>query len=74
MARQTSIFISHAWGGLSDEILAQLFKRLEAEDIRFVLDKRDLSYRQSIRDFMIQLGEADMVIIILSNKYLKSEY
>ncbi len=74
MARQTSIFISHAWGGLSDEILAQLVKRLEAEDIRFVLDKRDLSYRQSIRDFMIQLGEADMVIIILSNKYLKSEY
>ena len=74
MAPQTSIFISHAWGGLSDEILAQLVKRLEAEDIRFVLDKRDLSYRQSIRDFMIQLGEADMVIIILSNKYLKSEY
>ena len=74
MARQTSIFISHAWGGLSDEILAQLVRRLEAEDIRFVLDKRDLSYRQSIRDFMIQLGEADMVIIILSNKYLKSEY
>jgi hypothetical protein len=74
MAPQTSIFISHAWGGLSDEILAQLVKRLEAEDIRFVLDKRDLSYRQSIRDFMMQLGEADMVIIILSNKYLKSEY
>ncbi len=74
MASQTSIFISHAWGDLSDEILAQLVKRLEAEDIRFVVDKRDLSYRQNIRDFMIQMGEADMVIIILSNKYLKSEY
>jgi len=74
MKRHTSIFISHAWGGISDEILAQLVKRLEAEDITFILDKKDLSYRQSIRDFMIQLGEADMVIIILSNKYLKSEY
>ncbi len=74
MNRQTSIFISHAWGGVSDEVLAQLVKRLESENIRFILDKRDLSYRQSIRDFMVQLGEADMVIIILSNKYLKSEY
>ncbi|MBK9106432.1 MAG: toll/interleukin-1 receptor domain-containing protein [Saprospiraceae bacterium] len=74
MKTQTSIFISHAWGGASDEILSQLTKRLEAEDITFILDKRDLGYRQSIRDFMVQLGEADMVIIILSNKYLKSEY
>ena len=74
MKRPSSIFISHAWGGISDEILAQLVKRLEAEDITFILDKRDLSYRQSIHDFMVQLGEADMVIIILSNKYLKSEY
>ncbi len=74
MKAQKSIYISHAWGGTSDEILAQLVQRLEAEKIGFILDKRDLAYRQSIHDFMVRLGKADMVIIILSNKYLKSEY
>ncbi len=74
MTSQKAIFISHAWGGVSDDILAHLVKRLKEENIAFILDKRDLSYRQSISEFMIQLGKADMVIIILSNKYLKSEY
>ncbi len=74
MKAQKSIFISHAWGGISDEILAELTKTLEKEDIQFILDKRDLAYRQSINNFMLELGKADMVIIILSNKYLKSEY
>ncbi len=74
MKAQKSIFISHAWGGISDEILAELTKTLEKEDIQFILDKRDLAYRQSINNFMVELGKADMVIIILSNKYLKSEY
>ena len=67
MKRPSSIFISHAWGGISDEILAQLVKRLEAEDITFILDKRDLSYRQSIHDFMVQLGEADAGIVYVSD-------
>jgi len=74
MATQKSIYISHAWGGISDEILAQLVPKLEAENIAFILDKRDLAYKGSIHDFMVKLGKADMVIIILSNKYLKSEY
>jgi hypothetical protein len=74
MKGQKTIYFSHAWGGVSDEILAQLVRRLEEEKIAFILDKRDLGYRQSIHDFMVKLGKADMVIIILSNKYLKSEY
>ncbi|MEP6646416.1 MAG: TIR domain-containing protein [Saprospiraceae bacterium] len=74
MSSQKAIFISHAWGGISDEILAELTRVLKQEDISFILDKRDLGYRQSINDFMLELGKADMVIIILSNKYLKSEY
>lgn len=74
MKSNKAIFISHAWGGISDEILAELTKTLEKEDISFILDKRDLGYRASINEFMVELGKADMVIIILSNKYLKSEY
>lgn len=68
------VFISHAWGGQSDDVVAAITDRFKQKNIPFVLDKNHLGYRGSIQEFMIQLGKADMVIIVLSNKYLRSEF
>ncbi|MCC6753259.1 MAG: toll/interleukin-1 receptor domain-containing protein [Saprospiraceae bacterium] len=68
------IYISHAWGGDSDIIVEQLVRRLEQEKLPYILDTRDLNYKQSIKHFMLQLGKADSVILVISNKYLKSEF
>lgn len=69
-----SVFISHAWGGLSDEVTQALIRKFKEKNIPYIVDKSHLDYRGSIQEFMIQLGKADMVIIILSNKYLQSEF
>lgn len=69
-----SVFISHAWGGLSDQVTEAITKKFIEKNIPYVLDKNHLGYRGSIHEFMVQLGKADMVIIILSNKYLRSEF
>ena len=69
-----SIYISHAWGGESEEIVGKIMKRFAKEGISITLDKKDLGYRQSINDFMLNLGAADAIIIVVSNKYLHSEY
>lgn len=68
------VYISHAWGGESDDILAKIVARLEKEKIRVVYDHKDLQYKGSISQFMEQLGHSKAVIIIISNKYLRSEY
>ncbi|MBP8726043.1 MAG: toll/interleukin-1 receptor domain-containing protein [Saprospiraceae bacterium] len=68
------IYISHAWGGDSDIIVEQLVRRLEQEKLPYILDTRDLNYKQSIKHFMLQLGKADSVILVISNKYLRSEF
>lgn len=68
------VYISHAWGGESDVVLKKIVDRLQHEKINLVYDHKDLQYRGSIRAFMDELGKSKAVIIILSNKYLHSEY
>ena len=69
-----SIYISHAWGGESEKIVGKVMERFAKGGIDITLDKKDLGYRQSINDFMLSLGAADAIIIVVSNKYLHSEY
>lgn len=69
-----SIYISHAWGGESEQLVQKIMHKFAKEGIDITLDKKDLGYRQSINAFMERLGEADAIIIVVSNKYLHSEY
>ena len=69
-----NIYISHAWGGESEEIVQEIYKRCRAEGLNIILDRKDLGYRQSITSFMHELGRADAIILVVSNKYLHSEY
>ena len=69
-----AIYISHAWEPQSDEVLYPLLERLEKEKFKIIYDHKDLAYRGSISNFMDELAESKAIIIIVSNKYLKSEY
>ncbi len=71
---QPEVYISHAWGGESDLVMEKIVKRLEKDKIQVVYDHKDLQYRGSISQFMNELGKAKAVILIISNKYLRSEY
>lgn len=71
---KNEIYISHAWEPQSDEILYPLIKRLQQEKFNIIYDHKDLGYRGSITQFMDDLAESEAIIIIVSNKYLKSEY
>jgi hypothetical protein len=72
--KRPSIYISHAWGGESEVLVNKIVDRFEREGIPLTLDKKDLAYRQSIGQFMLNLGKADAIILVVSNKYLHSEY
>lgn len=69
-----SIYISHAWGGESEKIVQEIYRRCRKEGLNVFLDRKDLGYRESIASFMQELGKADAIIIVVSNKYLHSEY
>ncbi len=68
------IYISHAWGGESEDIVQGVVRVFDRAGLPVIYDKKDLGYRQSIQEFMVNLGQADIIIIVVSNKYLHSEY
>ena len=67
------IFISYAWGGESEIIVNEICKCLENKKIKYYRDKKDIEYKGSIREFEEQLGMGDYVILVVSDKFLKSK-
>lgn len=71
-AYERTVFISYAWGGESEQVANQIDTSLRERDIHIVRDKRDLRFKGSIQEFMERIGRGHCVIVIISDKYLRS--
>jgi internalin A len=69
---EQAVFISYAWGGEREEIVNHIDEALLKRGIQIVRDKRALGYKGSISGFMERLGRGSCVIVIISDKYLRS--
>ena len=67
------IFISYAWGGESEKLVNELDQAFQNQGVTIVRDKRDLGFKGSIKEFMETIGKGKAVILVISEKYLKSE-
>lgn len=72
MDENKQVYISYAWGGESERIVNELDTDMQNKGIKVIRDKRDLGFKGMIRDFMQQIGHGHAVIIVISDKYLKS--
>ncbi len=70
--KQDEIFISYAWSGESERIVNELDKRLLEKGLTVIRDKRDLGFKGNIKEFMQRMGQGHYVIVVISDKYLKS--
>ncbi|HAN77635.1 MAG TPA: hypothetical protein DCQ31_07605 [Bacteroidales bacterium] len=66
------VFVSYAWGGESERFVNKLYAFLKAENFDVLLDKIDLGYKGNIKSFMQQLGQGRAIVVVISDKYLKS--
>ncbi len=69
---EQAVIISYAWEGEREEIVNQLDAALQKRGIRIIRDKRDLAYKGSIQEFMKRIGQGNCVIVVISDKYLRS--
>lgn len=69
---EQAVFISYAWGGEREDIVNQIDETLQKRGVRIVRDKRALGYRGSIKEFMERIGQGNCVILVISDKYLRS--
>jgi internalin A len=66
-------FVSYAWGGASEKLVDLLEQALKEEGINIVRDKRNLPYKGIIKEFMERLGRSQCIVVVISDKYLKSK-
>jgi hypothetical protein len=66
------VFISYAWGGEREEIVDQIERALQERGLTIIRDRRELGYKGSIREFMERIGQGNCVIVVISDKYLRS--
>lgn len=75
------IFISYAWkdtkteqGRQREKLVDAVCETLAAQKYKIVRDKATLTIGNSIRQFMQRIGNGNYIIIVISDKYLRSEY
>ena len=73
MEKQAEIYMSYAWGGASEEIVNQLYSSFTVKKYKVIRDKVDLGFKGSITAFMDQIGAGKAVVVVISDKYLRSE-
>ncbi len=69
---EQAVFISYAWGGEREEIVNKIDEAIKNRGIKIIRDKRELGYKGSINAFMERIGRGDCVILVISDKYLRS--
>jgi hypothetical protein len=69
---ENAVFISYAWGNEYEQIVNEIDKALLALGLKIIRDKRDLGYTGSIKEFIECIGRGASIIVVVSDKYLKS--
>jgi hypothetical protein len=67
------VFVSYAWNEESCAIVDQIQKALGQQRIHMIRDREEVRYKDSIRDFMRRIGQGKCVVVVISEKYLRSE-
>jgi internalin A len=72
------VYFSYAWDGSNDtgesreKIVQELYNELKTEGYDVRRDKEDVGYKDSIEDFMKEIGRGSFIVVTISDKYLKS--
>ena len=81
LGQMNQIYISYAWkdnktlqGGQREALVDRICTVLLAKRYHLIRDRNHLTLGQSIEKFMREIGRGNYVILVISDKYLRSEY
>ncbi|PCI29610.1 MAG: hypothetical protein COB67_03805 [SAR324 cluster bacterium] len=67
------LFISYRRQGESRELVNKLEEACTGEEFRLMRDDRELGYLDDIQKFMKRLTQAEQIVVVISDEYLRSE-
>ena len=69
-----AIYVSYGWGDKSDKVVDGLCRACEAESWQVFRDKTSMRYGDRISTFMKSISRADLILVVINEKYLRSPY
>jgi internalin A len=78
MTTKPEIFFSYAWDNKNEQgesreaIVNQLYDALVAEGYTVIRDKNDVRYKDLFSDLTRRIGKGKYIVLVISDKYLKS--
>ncbi|MBN8570466.1 MAG: tetratricopeptide repeat protein [Ignavibacteria bacterium] len=71
MEKSPTLFLSYCWS--NSDVADTIEKDLLGLGLTIIRDKRDLQYKDSIKEFMKRVRKEDFALVLISNEYLKSK-
>lgn len=71
---ENAVFVSYAWGNESERDVDDLERFFSKHGISIVRDKKNLDYKSSIEAFEQRMGRGQCIVLVISDKYLRSEH
>jgi len=71
---ENTVLVSYAWGAVSERIVNNLVNSFSESNIRVVRDEKSIDYKDSISKFVQRIEQNQAVILVISDKYLRSEH
>lgn len=68
--KEPIVYVSYSWSQSKE--MDDICLALETHSIKYKRDKKDCGYRQNIKRFEEEIGKGNIVIAVLSDKYLRS--
>ena len=68
------IYISYAWGNDGEDVVDRVYDSLKADGYDIRRDKHDLAYKGSITEFEKEIGRGACVVVVVSDKSLRSPH
>jgi internalin A len=72
--KRREVFISYSWGDDTAEVVDALYAALEKDGFQPVRDRDEMRPGDLISAFIRRLTRADLVVAVISDKYLRSAY
>ncbi len=67
-----AIYVSYTWDSESEALVESIEMQFQKKGLPIVRDKNVLGYKGKIKAFMQKIGKAQYIILVISNKYLRS--
>ena len=71
MSELPTVFLSYSWNNKAEA--DEIDNHFQSIGLNFKRDIRDVKYKNSIKEFMHQIGKSDYVVMLISDEFLNSE-